>query len=60
MGGVENALVQLKLVPPGEVFEASRAVATSLVLEVFKWLGGRYTFTQGTSSPSSHSNPNFL
>lgn len=54
MGGVEAALVNLKLVPPGEVFESSRVTAVNLVLEVFKWLGGKFQFQAGAAIPASH------
>lgn len=53
MGSVEAALVQLKIVAPGDVFEASKVVAVALVLDVFKWLGGKYVFTQGSAPPSN-------
>lgn len=54
MGGVEAALVNLKIVPPGEVFESSRVTAVNLVLEVFKWLGGKFQFQAGAAIPASH------
>lgn len=53
LGGVEAALVQLKIVQPGEVFELAREQGLRLLLEVFKWMGGKYVFTQGATSPSN-------
>ena len=53
LGGIEGALVQLKIIPPGEVFEAARSCGVSMVLDVFKWLGGKFQFQAGVTSTAS-------
>lgn len=53
-GSMEAALLQLKLVQPAEVFELSKETAQSLVLDVFRWLGGRYSWAAGAPPPATN------
>lgn len=52
LGGAEGALIQLKVVDPAQMFDLAKQTATALVLEIFKWLGGKYQFTANAAPPA--------
>jgi len=53
-GSMEAALLHLKLVQGSEVFELSKETAQSLVLDVFRWMGGRYQWAAGAPAPPAN------
>lgn len=53
-GSMEAALLNLKIVQGGEIFELSKETAQSLVLDVFRWMGGRYSWAPGAPFPAAN------